>query len=150
MKRILVACVLALAALPVLAAEGLNVISSSHDVTTTMDRLEKIVTGAGFKVIARVNHGKAAQGAGIALKPVELLIFGKPKAGSLLMQSQPSVAIDLPMKFLVWEDASGKVNIGWNDSAWIAARHGIADQDKLVNKMTGALRKLATRGAGSD
>jgi len=150
MKRILVACALALATLPVLAAEGLKVISSSHDVATTMDRLEKIVTGAGFKVIARVNHGKAARGVDISLRPVELLIFGKPRAGSLLMQSQPSVAIDLPMKFLVWEDAGGKVNIGWNDPAWIAARHGIADRDKLVNKMTEALRKLATRGAGSD
>ncbi len=150
MKRIFIAGVLALVVLPALAAEGMNVISSSHDVATTMDRLEKIVTGAGFRVIARVNHGKAAQGVGIALRPVELLIFGKPKAGSLLMQSQPSVAMDLPMKFLVWEDASGKVNIGWNDPAWIAARHGIADRDKLVEKMAGALRKLATRGAGSD
>ncbi len=150
MKRIFVACVLVFAALPVLAAEGMNVIASSHDVETTMNRLEKIVTGAGFKVIARVNHGKAAQGVGIAIKPVELLIFGKPKAGSLLMQSQPSVAMDLPMKFLVWEDASGRVNIGWNDPAWITARHGITDRDKLVNKMAGALRKLAARGAGSD
>ncbi|WP_456447679.1 DUF302 domain-containing protein [Thiolapillus sp.] len=150
MKKLIFAWALLLLALPLQAADGMNVITSSHDVAVTVDRLEKIVTGAGFKVIARVNHGKAAQGVGIALKPVELLIFGKPKAGSLLMQSQPSVAIDLPMKFLVWEDASGKVNIGWNDPAWIAARHGITDKDKLVGKMTGALRKLATKGAGTD
>jgi uncharacterized protein (DUF302 family) len=150
MKKIVLAWALSLLALPLLAADGMNVIASSHDVATSVDRLEKIVTGAGFKVIARVNHGKAAQGVGIALEPVELLIFGKPKAGSLLMQSQPSVAIDLPMKFLVWEDATGKVHIGWNDPAWIAARHGIADKGELVKKMTGALRKLATRGAGSD
>ncbi len=150
MKKLIVAGILALFALPLQAADGMNVIASSHDVATTADRLEKIVGAAGFKLIARVNHGKAAEGAGIALKPVELLIFGKPRAGSLLMQSQPSVAIDLPMKFLVWEDASGKVNIGWNDPAWIAARHGISDKGPLVEKMTGALRKLATKGAGAD
>ncbi|WP_457673164.1 DUF302 domain-containing protein [Thiolapillus sp.] len=150
MKKLLIAGVLVLLALPLAAAEGLKVIVSSHDVAATTDRLEKIVTDAGFRVIARVNHGKAAAGVGIDLKPVELLIFGKPKAGSLLMQSQPSVAIDLPMKFLIWEDADGRVNIGWNDPAWITARHGIGDKGKLVEKMSGVLRKLATRGAGSD
>lgn len=132
------------------AADGLVVIGSAHSVGKTADRLEQIVTNAGFKVIARVNHGKAAKGVGIDLKPVELLIFGKPKTGSLLMQSQPTVAIDLPMKYLVWEDAAGKVSIGWNDPAWIAARHGIDDKGKLVGKMTGALNKLATRAAGSE
>lgn len=132
------------------AAEGLVTMSSRHSVATTVDRLEQIVTDAGFKVIARVNHGKAAEGVGIALKPIELLIFGKPKAGSLLMQSQPTVAIDLPMKYLVWEDAAGKVRIGWNDPAWITARHGIDDKAKLVGKMTGALNKLATKAAGKE
>ena len=139
-----------LLALPAQAAEGLMVMGSSHDVATTMDRLEKIVAGAGFNVIARVNHGKAAKGVDIDLEPVELLIFGKPKAGSLLMQSQPTAAIDLPMKYVVWEDAGGKVNIGWNDPAWIAVRHGITDRDALIRKMTGALRKFAVRAAGSD
>ncbi|WP_456372749.1 DUF302 domain-containing protein [Thiolapillus sp.] len=150
MKKLIIAGFLALFALPLLAAEGMNVIPSSHAVATTVDRLEKIVGAAGFKVIARVNHGQAAQGVGIALKPVELLIFGKPRAGSRLMQSQPSVAIDLPMKFLVWEDASGQVNIGWNDPDWIAARHGIDDRQALLKKMSAALRKLASKGAAAD
>jgi len=138
-----------LLALSAHATEGLVVISSSHSIPETMDRLENIVSTAGFKIVARVNHGKAAETVDISLKPIELLIFGKPKAGSLLMQSQPSVAIDLPMKFLVWEDASGKANIGWNDPAWIAARHGIKDQVGLVKKMSGALYKLATQAAGT-
>ena len=139
-----------LLALPAQAADGLVMIGSSHDVAGTVDRLEKVVTGAGFRVFARIDHGKAARGVDIELKPVELLIFGKPRAGSLLMQSQPTVAIDLPMKYLVWEDAAGKVNIGWNDPAWISARHGITDRDKLVQKMTGALRKFAARAAGKE
>lgn len=134
----------ALFALPALAADGLETLASPHGVKETADQLEKAVTEAGFKVIARVDHGKAAAGVGITLQPVELLIFGKPKAGSLLMQSQPSVAIDLPMKFLVWQAADGRVLVGWNDPAWIAGRHGIEDRTKLVEKMSGVLRKLAT------
>ena len=149
MKKLIVLLGL-LFALPAYAAEGMVVMQSSHNVARTVDRLEKVVTNAGFRVFARINHGKAAKNVNIELKPVELLIFGKPKAGSLLMQSQPSVAIDLPMKYLVWEDAAGKVNIGWNDPAWIAARHGITDRGKLVEKMTGALRKLATKAAGAE
>jgi len=136
--------------LPAQAAQGLVAMESSHGVAETMDRLEKIVTGAGFNVIARVNHGKAAKGVDIDLKPVELLIFGKPKTGSLLMQSRPSAAIDLPMKYMVWEDAGGKVSIGWNDPAWIAVRHGITNRDELIRKMTGALHKFAARAAGTD
>ncbi|WP_456377812.1 DUF302 domain-containing protein [Thiolapillus sp.] len=149
MKKLIVVVGMLLA-LPALAAEGLMVVGSSQSVATTMDRLEKIVAGAGFSVIARVDHGAAAKGVDIDLRPVELLLFGKPKAGSALMQSQPTAAIDLPMKYLVWEDAGGKVNIGWNDPAWIAVRHGITDRDVLIRKMTGALRKFATRAAGSD
>jgi len=149
MKKLIVLLGL-LFALPAYAAEGMVVMQSSHNVAVTVDRLEKVVTHAGFRVFARINHGKAAKNVNIELKPVELLIFGKPKAGSLLMQSQPSVAIDLPMKYLVWEDAAGKVNIGWNDPAWIVARHGISDRGKLVKKMTGALRKLATKAAGTE
>ncbi len=149
MKKLIVLLGL-LFALPVYAAEGMVVMQSSHNVAGTVDRLEKVVTNAGFRVFARINHGKAAKNVNIELKPVELLIFGKPKAGSLLMQSQPSVAIDLPMKYLVWEDAAGKVNISWNDPAWIAARHGITDRGELVKKMTGALRKLATKAVGTE
>jgi uncharacterized protein (DUF302 family) len=139
-----------LVSLPLYAADGMVVMGSSHGVAETMDRLESVVTIAGFNVIARVNHGKAAKNVGIELQPVQLLIFGKPKAGSMLMQNQPSVALDLPMKYLVWKDAAGKVNIGWNDPSWIARRHGISDKGKLVRKMTGALFKLATRAAGTD
>lgn len=149
MKKLILLLAMLLA-LPAHAADGLVTIRSSHDVTTTVDRLEKIVTDAGFRVFARIDHGKAAKNVDIELKPIELLIFGKPKAGSLLMQSQPTAAIDLPMKYLVWKDAKDQVNISWNDPAWMAARHGIRDRVKLVTKMTGALRKLATKAAGKE
>lgn len=127
------------------AADGLVVVDSPYGVTETVHRLQQTVTAAGFKVIARVEHSKAAAGVGIDLRPETLLIFGKPKAGSLLMQSRPTVGIDLPMKYLVWEGAGGKVRVAWNDPAWIAARHGIVDRGELVRKMQGALRKLVNK-----
>ena len=73
---------------PLLAHEGMVVMQSQHGVAKTVDRLEKAVTKAGFHVFARIDHGRAAKQVDIDLPPVELLIFGKPKAGSLLMQSQ--------------------------------------------------------------
>jgi len=76
--------------------------------------------------------------------PAELLIFGKPDIGTRLMQSQPSVGIELPLKYLVWEDADGKVMVGWNDPAWLTERHGIADRAPVVQKMQGALQKFAS------
>jgi uncharacterized protein (DUF302 family) len=77
------------------------------------------------------------------LGPTELLIFGKPEAGTVLMQSQRTVGIELPLKYLVWEDADGKVTVGWNDPAWLTARHGITDKAAAVEKMQGALQKFA-------
>jgi len=60
------------------------------------------------------------------------------------MKCQPSVGIELPLKYLVWEDADGKVMVGWNDPAWLTERHGIADRAPVVQKMQGALRKSAS------
>ena len=124
-------------------AQGLIEITSPHDVPTTVARLKEAVRAAGFKILATLDHARAAEGAGLELRPEKLLIFGKPKAGTLLMQSSPTIGIDLPMKYLVWEDAAGQTHLAWNDPAWLAARHGIADKSALVKKMQGALKKLA-------
>ena len=128
------------------AVEGLVSIVSPYNVKETTDRLEKTVTDAGFTIAVRWDHAKGAAKVGLKLLPEEILIFGKPKAGTLLMQSSPTAGIDLPMKYLVWEDAQGKVHVAWNDPAWIAKRHGITDRAKLVAKMQGVLRKLAEKG----
>ncbi|MCP5305403.1 MAG: DUF302 domain-containing protein [Chromatiaceae bacterium] len=125
------------------AADGLTTQASAHSVPVTMDRLENAVTAAGFKVFARVDHGAGAKSVDMPLAPTELLIFGKPDAGTLLMQSAASVGIDLPLKYLVWQDTDGKVTVGWNDPAWLVARHGISDRAPVVQKMTGALKKFA-------
>ena len=128
------------------AAEGLVTITSPYSVEKTADRLEKVVADAGFTLAVRWDHQKGAEKAGLKLPPEQLLIFGKPKAGTLLMQSNPTAGIDLPMKYLIWQDADGKTRVAWNDPAWIAARHHITDRAGLVAKMQGVLRKLAEKG----
>ncbi len=125
------------------AGEGMITKTSSHNVQETMDRFEKIVKGKGFNVVARVNHAAAAQQAGATLRPTELLIFGNPKLGTLLMQSDQSIGIDLPLKVLIWEDDQGIVTLGYNDPVWLKKRYGIADRDKPFAKMAGALNKFS-------
>lgn len=145
--RPLIIAICLLAAGATQAAEGLETVTSSHDVATTADRLAERVSEAGFRVFARIDHAAGAAGAGMSLQPTELVIFGNPKGGTLLMQSARTVGIDLPLKYLVWQDADGSVHIGWNQPAWVAARHGIDDRGPLLDKMTGALGKFATSAA---
>lgn len=100
---------------PVGAAGGLVTKPSPYPVAETMDRLERAVKDRELVVIARVDHAAAAQKAGLTLRPTQLLIFGNPKAGTLLMQTAQSIGIDLPLKALVWEDHKGQVWLAFND-----------------------------------
>ena len=88
--------------------------------------------------------------AGLSLRPTEVLIFGNAKAGTPLMQSVQTIGIDLPLKALVWQDASGDTWLSYNDPAWLAQRHGLGDEmEATVKMMTAALNavtKAATTG----
>lgn len=112
---------------------------STHDVPTTVDRLEQIVTEKGVTVMARVDHAKNAESAGMELRPTQLLIFGNPKLGTTLMQANQQIGLDLPMKVLVWEDAEGQVWIAYVDPEELAERHGIDDDHEVVKKLAKAL-----------
>jgi uncharacterized protein (DUF302 family) len=89
-------------------------------------------------VFARVDHAANATAAGMSLRPTELVIFGNPKGGTVLMQDQQRAGIDLPLKALVWEDADGRVSVTYTDPAWIARRQGIGHA-AAVAAMTAAL-----------
>jgi len=145
--RYLLLITLLLVSLSSVAADGMLVRASEFSVNETMNRLEEAVKQAGFTVMARINHAAAAKKVDLELQPTELLIFGKPKAGTLLMQASASVGLDLPLKYLVWRNAEGKVQIGWNDPSWLKSRHAISGQDKLLNKMAGALSKFAEQAS---
>ena len=130
-------------AMHTLAADGLVAVKSSHDVKATADKLESVLKEKGMTVMARVNHQQGAEKAGLELRPTEVVIFGNPKVGTPLMQCAQSVAIDLPQKALIREDASGEVWLGYNNPEYLKNRHGIEGCDEVLDKVSGALGNFA-------
>jgi uncharacterized protein (DUF302 family) len=132
-----------------MGAEGLTTLPSGFAPSETMDRLEAEVKARGMTVFARIDHAAGAARAGLSLRPIEVLIFGNAKAGTPLMQSNPSIGIDLPLKMLVWEDANGKVWLSYNEPNWLAKRHGLgAESQTIVDGMAAGLNALARKAAG--
>jgi uncharacterized protein (DUF302 family) len=107
------------------ADNGIVTIPAQHSVDEIVQKLESILAAKGVKLFAVVDHGGEASKAGLRMPPTRLLIFGNPKAGTPLMLAAPSVAIDLPLKILVWEDSDGKVWVSYNSPVWLQARHGL-------------------------
>lgn len=128
----------------VVAGDGLVSQKSKNSVDVTLDRLESIVTGKGLTVFARIDHSAGAKKVGLELRPTKLLIFGNPKIGTLMMQSNQVAGIDLPMKALAWEDETGQVWLTYSTARYLADRHHIEDREAVVEKMTGALRKFTS------
>ena len=127
-------------------ASGRGIIDtpSTHSVDQTVEKLKEILQAKGVTLFALVDHSGEAEKVGMKIPPTKLLIFGSPKAGTPLMQAAPSVAIDLPLKLLVWEDERGKVWISYNSPEYLKERHGLP-QDLLQNiAVAGA---LATKAA---
>ncbi len=95
-------------------------------------------------VFARIDHAAGAAVVGLSLPPTEVLIFGNAKAGTPLMQAVPTIAIDLPLKALVWQDATGATWLSYNDPGWLATRHGLGHGlEATVGAMTAALAAMA-------
>jgi uncharacterized protein (DUF302 family) len=123
-----------------MAADGLTTIRSSNGPQDTMNRLEAAVKAKGMTVFARIDHAAGAEEVGLPLRPTELLVFGNAKGGTPLMQAMQTIGIDLPLKALVWQDASGITWLSYNDPGWLAKRHGLGHEaDATVAAMTAAL-----------
>jgi uncharacterized protein (DUF302 family) len=131
-----------------MAVDGLVTMRSSSGPTETMNRLEAAVKAKGLTVFSRVDHSAGAAEVGLPLRPTELLIFGNAKGGTPLMESAQTIGIDLPLKALVWQDASGATWISYNDPAWLARRHGLSHEtDGAVNALAAALAAFAKAAA---
>ena len=111
----------------VMPNNGLIHLSSPRAVLETLARLEAIIQSKGLAILARIDHSGDATNAGLTLRPTKLLIFGNAKSGTPLMIASPSLAIDLPLKALVWEDDEGKVWLSYNSPDYLKERHGIPD-----------------------
>jgi uncharacterized protein (DUF302 family) len=133
-----------------MAAGGLIKVQSSHAPADTMERLVAEIGAKGLTVFARINHAAAAEEVGLALRPTELVIFGNAKGGTPLMQANQEIGIDLPLKALVWQDASGGTWISYNDPAWLAKRHGLGSEvEPAVKAMTAMLSAVTRSAAGN-
>ena len=104
--------------------EGIETIPSNHTVDETVSRLQSLLRERGIKLFCLIDHSGEAASAGLTLPNTKLLIFGNPKAGTPLMSDAPTTALDLPLKILVAESATGQTVLSWNDPAWLAQRHG--------------------------
>jgi uncharacterized protein (DUF302 family) len=127
---------------------GLITIPSAYGVGETIDRLESEVKSEGMTIFARVDHAAGAKDAGLSLRPTLLLIFGNAKGGTPLMQDKQQIGIDLPLKALAWEDASGKTWLSSNDLKWLGQRHSLShDVDPVVNTLSVVLGTVLQKAA---
>ena len=126
------------------AGEGMVNVKSPHSVAITVERLQKLLAEKGMTVSITVDHAAGARKAGLELRPTSLIVFGNPKVGTPLMRCQQTVAMDLPQKALIWEDAQGEVWLSYNDPAYLAERHGVEGCEEVLKKIAGALRNFAS------
>ena len=98
---------------------GVVNVRSPYSVAETVRRLEVVLAGKGIPVLARINHAAGAIAAGLSMKPTEVLIFGNARAGTPLMLAAPSLALDLPLRTLVWEDENGAVWVSYNTPEYL-------------------------------
>jgi uncharacterized protein (DUF302 family) len=117
---------------------------SAHSVDETVERLKNLLEAKSVKLFALVDHSGEAEKAGMRLPPTKLLIFGNPAAGTPLMLAAPGIAIDLPLKILVWQDGEGHAWLSWNSPDYLRQRHGVPEE--LV-KALGAAEMLAAQAA---
>jgi uncharacterized protein (DUF302 family) len=128
------------------ASGGTGIIDtpSNHSVDQTVERLKGILQAKGVTLFALVDDSGEAEKVGMKMPPTKLLIFGSPKAGTPLMLAAPSIAIDLPLKILIWEDAHGKVWVTYNSPVYLQERHGLPS-DLLQN--IAVVEALATKAS---
>ena len=108
-----------------MSREGIVDVPSPHSVDKTVGRVQDILEAKAVTLFALVDHSEEAEKVGMKMPPTKLLIFGSPKAGTPLMLEAPSIAIDLPLKILVWQDDKGKTWISYNSAEYLAERHGL-------------------------
>jgi uncharacterized protein (DUF302 family) len=111
--------------MPAIPGDGIARIASQHSVAETVAKVESILQAKNVKLFTIVDHSGEAEKAGLKMPNTKLLIFGNPKGGTPLMLASPSVALDLPLKILVAEDADGKVWVSYNEPGYLQQRHNL-------------------------
>src|SRR5271154_1877406 len=129
-------------------ATGMIDVPSPYPVPETLARLQSVLKEKGISVFALIDHSGEAEKAGLKMRPTQLLIFGSPKGGTPLMIASPTLAIDLPLKALVWEDDAGQVRITYNSPEYLQRRHHFpADLLKNISGAATLFQKALTSTA---
>ncbi|SAL46001.1 camphor resistance protein CrcB [Caballeronia choica] len=126
------------------AENGIVTVPTHHTVERATDKLAKLIEAKQIVLFARIDFAADAERAGLAMQPAQLLVFGNPRAGTPLMQAAPTVALDLPLKVLVWQDADGRVWLSYNATSYLQARHGAPEALMKAIDGVGALVQAAT------
>ena len=139
-------CLLGLAAFKGETAE-LVTMQSTHGVSETMSRLVKAIEAKGLEVFSRIDHAKGAISIGQSLKPAQVVLFGHPKLGTILMKAEPKIGLDLPLKVLIYEDQAGKTWLVHASADTLKTRYSVKGADKPFKNMAAALSALVTQAA---
>jgi uncharacterized protein (DUF302 family) len=107
---------------------GIIDVPSNHSVDETVERLKAILEAKAVTLFALIDHSGEAEKTGMKMRPTKLLIFGSPRAGTPVMLAAPCIAIDLPLKLLVWEDGEGKVWLSYNSAGYLGERHNVPQE----------------------
>jgi uncharacterized protein (DUF302 family) len=124
--------------------DGLVKVKSAYPVDETVARIRKDIADKGITFFQEVDQARLAAGAGIALRPSTLLIFGNPPLGAQFLTSNPYSGLDWPVRVLVLQEADGSVWVAWTDFAWIARRHHIADRQQQFAMATSVVESITS------
>ena len=125
------------------AVAGLRVLPTQHSVAEVLNRVQRLARSRGLTVFVQIDFSGDAERSGLSLRPTGLVILGNPKGGTPLMVATPTVAIDLPLKVLAWEDVQGQIWVAYNEPEYVRGRHGFpADLVKNIAAL-GALVEAA-------
>jgi uncharacterized protein (DUF302 family) len=127
------------------AVAGLRILPTQHNVADTLSRLESIAKARGVTVFARIDFSGDATRSGLTMRPTGLVLFGSPKSGTPLIIATPTVAIDLPLKVLAWEDTEGHTWVAYNEPDYLQSRHHFPPE---LEKNIAAVGSLAAAAAG--
>jgi uncharacterized protein (DUF302 family) len=124
---------------------GMVHLSSPYSFSETLKRVETVLQERGLTIFCHVDHSGEAEKVGLKMNPTQLILFGSPKGGTPVMVASPTIAIDLPLKALIWQDAGGNVWVSYNSPEYVQHRHGVPAD--LVKNISGAgpLLQLAVK-----
>jgi uncharacterized protein (DUF302 family) len=127
---------------------GIVNVSSPYSVAETLDRVEAVARSKHMVIFVRIDQRQEAEKVGLSLRPTQLLLFGNPQAGTVLMNASESIAMDLPLKALAWEDSHGQVWLSYNSPEYLKQRHQLTDdQVKSIAGIRAVIEEVVSFGA---